>query len=586
MPESLEQLIKVVAQLAQTPHKDPERAEFVASLPPALREAIDSQGEFRQPDGSPMQADEVRKAVEQAESQLTPEQQTRLTDLTAELDRRHQELKNLAEMLKQAAQRSTASPLVLEQESTLLNQLAGQAGKMAADLSPPTVAQGKPAMVERELKTEKPAANQSQHLAELEQQLRQLDAARQLVASDPLLARQMLDDQAAQVAGAAAARELEALATDLAARHQQLQAMRTQTDQMARQTPTADDKTLETLSRAQTELDRVAVAVIDQLHDVLGRAGDEKQPPAPWTPPNAGAEVMPGAGSDNTPGARPDAAPIGQNLPDAEKRDPLADKKAPDADKKDGKPDQSIDQAAANGATDEKWWDKPTGVPVGPVAGLSGADKERHEGGDPSVAEEQNAAPSDVKNAQSKPLQQTPRQQLASHQGQMEQALAAGADEALQGSAAASELAERLRESSLGKAAPPSTATTADAGAEDRGEQPAADESQRAADTKDMLADPATQQALGMARAHCAADRNRLRPFRARPNQAQTNRPASRAGPTRRKPLTRRPGASRPARSPWEAIRISGQSFINCPRDCAGRFSKGCKSAGPRAISR
>ena len=149
----------------------------MASLPPALREAIDSQGEFRQPDGSPMQADEVRKAVEQAESQLTPEQQTRLTDLTAELDRRHQELKNLAEMLKQAAQRSTASPLVLEQESTLLNQLAGQAGKMAADLSPPTGWQGKPAMVERELKAEKPAANHRSIWPNSNSQLRQLDAA-------------------------------------------------------------------------------------------------------------------------------------------------------------------------------------------------------------------------------------------------------------------------------------------------------------------------------------------------------------------------------------------------------------------------
>ena len=45
------------------------------------------------------------------------------------------------------------------------------------------------------------------------------------MASDPLLAQQMLDDQTAQVEGAAAARELEALATDLEARGQQLQAI-------------------------------------------------------------------------------------------------------------------------------------------------------------------------------------------------------------------------------------------------------------------------------------------------------------------------------------------------------------------------
>ena len=38
-----------------------------------------------------------------------------------------------------------------------------------------------------------------------------------------------------------------------------------------------------------------------------------------------------------------------ENLPDAQKKDPLADKEAPEADKKNGESDQSIDQAAAKG---------------------------------------------------------------------------------------------------------------------------------------------------------------------------------------------------------------------------------------------
>ena len=133
---------KMVAQMAQAPHKDRESAEFIAGLPLSLRGLVDSQGQFRKNDGALLAAEELRKLIEKAESELTPDQKKRLAELTAELDRRQQELKQLAEQLKQAAQKSAASPLALQQDSKLLTQFATQVQAMATDLNPTTVTQG------------------------------------------------------------------------------------------------------------------------------------------------------------------------------------------------------------------------------------------------------------------------------------------------------------------------------------------------------------------------------------------------------------------------------------------------------------
>jgi hypothetical protein len=471
-PESLDQLLQLVSKLAQAPHKDRESAEFIAALPLKLRTAIDAQGKFRKNDGSPMPADEVRKMIEQEETELTPDQTKRLAELTAELDRRQQELKQLAEMLKQAAQKSAANPLVAQQDSKLLTQFAGLAQQMAADLNPLTAAQDKPAMLERELKADKLASDQPRRLADLEQQLRQLEASRRQMVSDPQVAQQMLEDQTAQLEGAAAARELEALATDLEARGRQLQTIEEQAAEMAQESPTADSKKLAAISESQSELDQQAVAAIDQLRDILGiLPEDDEMPLAPWRPP----------------GEKFESTPVEEDVPDA-------DKKATD---KAAHPGQGDDKDEAKPDEEKNWWDKPVEAPM--VGGPQGEESERYKDRHRPVPEQKTDEEAGGKPGKSDPPEQTPRQQLTAHQAQMQQALTANADDARKSGAAARALAQQLAQSAQGQQS--STAQTPNDPA-----TPPSTAGKEAAATKQMLSDAATQQALKRAqRMHTAA---------------------------------------------------------------------------------
>ncbi len=442
LPESLEQLRKLLAEMLKAPTKDRESAEFVASLPKPLSEALDAEGQFRKPDGSPLQAEEVRKLVEQTESQLTPEQKGRLAELTAELDRRQQELRRLAEMLKQATQKSVASPLALEQESKLLAEFAGQAQQMASELNPPTAAQGNAARLERELKTERTVTDQPERLAELERQLAQLEAARQLVASDPRLAQQQLAQLAAQVVAAAAARELDELAADLETRGHKLQTLQKEAGSLAGQSALADDKKLTAISQSQTQLDQQAIPAIDQLRGILGSATEEKsQPLALWTPPGKPLASAPGKQAA-TSTEKTDQGQ-GQGQGEGTGQDKQSGQSQPDG--------KSPDTKSSKSGSDEKWWDKPSGVPAASGSQASGSQDGQ---GDRDLAglagTEQKSEALPTKPGQVKPTPPTPRGQLTAHQAQLQESLSANAGEALQSASTVRELAERLRQAAGG----------------------------------------------------------------------------------------------------------------------------------------
>ena len=65
-PASLDNLLQALHQAATAPRNEDAATKFLASLPPALREAVDAAGRFRRPDGKLMSDDEVRKLVESA----------------------------------------------------------------------------------------------------------------------------------------------------------------------------------------------------------------------------------------------------------------------------------------------------------------------------------------------------------------------------------------------------------------------------------------------------------------------------------------------------------------------------------------
>ncbi|HEX4141962.1 MAG TPA: hypothetical protein VHY91_00290 [Pirellulales bacterium] len=537
-PESLQQLVELVAQMAKAPHKAAESAEFVAGLPVALRASIDAQGQFRK-NGSPMQADEIRQMIQTAEAELTPQQKQRLAELTAELDRRQQELKKLAEMLKSAAQKSAASPLVSQQDSKLLTQFSGLVAAMAADVSPLTATQDKAAPLERELRAEKLAADQPARLADLEQQLRQLEAARLQMASDPQLAEQMLDDQTTQVEGAAAARELEALATDLDARGEQLLAIEGQASEMAEQGAKADGKQLVAIGQSQTALDQQALSAIDQLRGILGlKPDDDAMPLAPWTPP----------------GEKFESTPVEEDVPDADKKAmDKGDENAPGDDKDAAKPDE-----------DENWWDKPADVPT--VGGPRGEESDRYKDRHRPVPDEKADEPSGAAGGKSKPPEPTPRQQLTAHQAQIQQALTANADDARKAGAVARAMAQRLAQSSSSQAtAAPTPATPA-------GQTPA-EAQQRAAAARRMLADGATRQALSSAQRMHATSRSQSGP------PQQVSQPGGGGGLPRT--VSVQPGRILPGEVPLGSDPRERAQFYQLPPRLREPLLEGMQERGP-----
>ncbi len=281
-PESLDKLVETVDRMEESARKEKEATAFLDSLPAELRDAVDEKGSFKKPDGSDMSREEIQKLVGDAHQQLSAEQRQRLAELTAELNKRQQEMQRLADKLDQAAKEAEKNPLATNQEAELLKVAANQAAGMATQLSPPTASQGEPAALERVLKSQQLAADQPQQLAELEQQLRQLEAARKQMASDPQLARQMLDAQAARQQAAAAAQQLHELADAMQAREKQLNSIEEQEAGLNEKGKRADGKQLDALSKQQTKLDEKALAAVDDLRRDLGRKPtDEKGALAP-----------------------------------------------------------------------------------------------------------------------------------------------------------------------------------------------------------------------------------------------------------------------------------------------------------------
>jgi hypothetical protein len=199
-------------------------------------------------------------------------------------------------------------------------------------------------------------------------------------------------------------------------------------------------------------LDQAAVTAIDQLRDLLGiKPEDDEMPLAPWTPP----------------GEKFESTPVEEDVPDAVKK--AMDKADPSG--------QGKDKDEAKADEDDNWWDKPVDVPM--VGGPQGEESERYKDRHRPVPE-QKADEEPGAGGKSPPPERTPRQQLTAHQAQMQQALTENADDARKGGAAARAMAQRLAQSSGGQKAN-------------------AAEQQRAAATRQMLADPATQQALKQA---------------------------------------------------------------------------------------
>ena len=99
----------------------------MASLPEPLRDAVDAEGQFRKPDGSPLEAEEIREQVEAAQSPTDARAKSPAERIGCRArPAATANLRRLAEMLKQAAQKSAASPLALAKESKLLDEFAGR----------------------------------------------------------------------------------------------------------------------------------------------------------------------------------------------------------------------------------------------------------------------------------------------------------------------------------------------------------------------------------------------------------------------------------------------------------------------------
>jgi hypothetical protein len=444
-PPPLDGLLKGLGDLLKAPlNLADAAADLLSGLPKGFHQ--DSKGRIIKPDGTVLSDAETKKLMEDLYAKLTAEQRKKLAEVNALLDKREKELEALSAQLKQAAEDSAKSALTSQQEAALARQMAAEAADLAAQLKAQTAAQGDPAALERLMRTQQAAQDEPQDLAALEEQMKQLEAARKAMASDPALAQQMLDDALADAQAQAAMQQLANLDQDLAEQQRELADLARQQQELGDETDKANAKKLAQISKEQRALDKKSQEEIDETRRLLGLKPDrEDDPLAPWNPPGREAEAM----------------PVEEDVADPNKK----------------KPEKTAADAAAEKekeAEEENWWDKPVDLEHGGFKEkMSERFKDRQRPVDP--------ADQDPANGKKSPP--TPREALREHQDEFHQELTQNADEVASQRQSLSEMQSQMKSArSQGKSGQKSQS------------QPSPSQAMKA-----MMASEAMQRAMAMA---------------------------------------------------------------------------------------
>lgn len=242
--------------------------------------------------------------------------------------------------------------------------------------------------------------DQKKEMEDLTRQLKQLEAARKDMATDPQAAQDRMQALLTEQRGQQANNQLDALDDTLDDKRQQLEDLREQIAALKEQTATASPEQLDAIAKAVAEAEKEALDEMKEVKDLLRdeQAGmneqqQEDEMPAPWDPP----------------GQEHEATPVERDTP--EKKDP----------KDPAKKDDKAKQAKSDKEREKEEWDD---VPELPQIASRTKEDERYKNKDQrpdevDESEELEDSPTDSK-----------RKRMEKNQGRFEQALTAAAKRA------------------------------------------------------------------------------------------------------------------------------------------------------------
>ncbi|MCK4293056.1 MAG: hypothetical protein KAY65_07650 [Planctomycetes bacterium] len=387
--DNIQELVEVQGQLSAG------AVEEIAALPEDFEVEMDESGTVTllNPDGTVMTAEDIKRTISGWSEGMTEEQRRRLTEMYGEIQKERQELLELSERLYEAAE-ADESMLILPAEAEALRVMALRARQVAGMFSTEGAELLGEDVMKRLEDLQELTPEQKRELSQLQQQLREIIAARRALAASPTESQKSLSGLMARLQGRQAMEQLQGLNSYLQSQNELLDQLRQEVDALRRQAATAEAKQLDEISGEQQELDPEALALSNRLQELLRQrrekmlSDEQTMPPAPWVPPGRPVEVMP-VEADT-----PEEDPKEEGGPDV---DALKDK---------------IGELMEIDELD--WWDRPVDVPTA---------RQRSQV-DPRFAD-RDTRPRPSSAADST----TPRQMLMDHQDRLQQTLTANSND-------------------------------------------------------------------------------------------------------------------------------------------------------------
>ena len=345
-----------------------------------------------------MSPEQVEQLLARWNEELSEEERRRFGELRQQIQTEREDLLALSQLFRDAAD-AQQSMLALPAEAEALREMGARMREMAEMMPAFAEAEGiDEDVLARLMNLQGLSSDQQRELAQLQQQLQQLRAARQALATSPAEAQQQLSDILAQLQAQRAMQQMRGLDSYLQSQQQLFQQMQQRVADLREETEQAGPQELEEISQQQEELDPEALELARRVQELLQRRLSkmrERQamlPPAPWTPP----------------GRRQEAMPVEADTPEE------------DPEERPG-PDLEALRRRLKGLEEQEdldWWDLPVDAPAGSFTVEA---DERFANRD--------TRPTARPPADTSPRMPTPREMLMEHQDQLQQALTANSDE-------------------------------------------------------------------------------------------------------------------------------------------------------------
>lgn len=370
--EGINSLLKLQGKIGD------ETLSLLKNLPPGLLPGKwdGTLLELKNPDGTPMTAEQIAKMLKEKWDKLTPEQKKSVEELAKDLEKLQAEQFAMSQKLNEAAGKAQESALAMPAEASLLKEMAEQMRAMAAETPVDE------ATLERLKALNELTPEQKEELEQLKAELQKLQEARAMVAKSPDAAQAEMAAMLQQMQANRANNAMGDLQQAMEQQREELEALRGQVAALQKQAKGAPARDMDEVSKLQQKLDAEAMKELAEARDLMREQlaalmkEQEEMPPEPWM----------------APGEKREGVPDEADTPEDKKKEEEKNKdKAAAADKKKEE--------------EKNWWDKPIDQPQ---LGMTLEENERLANKDQRPV---------------KPENQTPRDMLDAHQNEMQNAL-------------------------------------------------------------------------------------------------------------------------------------------------------------------